>query len=267
MRRLFDLTVVTIWLLSLAGLVWHDLWPTWSAGAPPVQVPGGPDDHSVRMQFQIETSRWGRLGRSWAEFWRVQDSAIARSTTLLEGGPLRRPIRVETNLSYDPADRLDELKVWVYGLPMPVQIQAASYGEDFPCIVTVGPQRHEFTLRQDMASAFAEVFRPFVYLKGLSVGKTWRIASINPLGSLWGEQPDPVPVVARVTRRETIEHLGRSVECFRVEAQGATAWVNDDGEVLRQEVDVPMLGKTVIRLLDGFDEQALQQAREQVSQW
>lgn len=261
MRRLFDLTIVAIWLCSLAALVWHDVWPTWTAGAPPIQVPPGEVDKPIRMQFAIDAKRWGHIGQSWAEFWRMNSGAMARSTTVLEAGPLRKPIRVDSYVGFGDKDRLDEMKVWVYGLPAKVEVEAASYGEDFPCIIRVGDQRHEFTLRQEMASAFAEVFRPFVYLKGLHVGQTWRIASINPLGSLWGEDPAPQPVVARVVSREEIEHLGRKVDCFRVETQGAAAWVDDEGRVLLQEVDLPMLGKVSIRLLDDFDQEALRKAR------
>jgi hypothetical protein len=251
MKRLFDITVIAIWVASLAGLVWHDLWPAWTAGTAPLVVPDGGIDKPVQMQFVIDAGRWGRIGRSWAEF-----------------GPVRRTVRIESTVNYDTQDRLDQMKIWVYGLPIsPVQIEAQSYGEDFPCRIRIGEQQHDFTLRQEMATAFGEVLRPFVYLKGLKVGQTWRIASINPLGSLWGEDPTPTPIVARVVRRETIEHLGRRVECFRVEAQDAVAWVDDDGRVLLQQVRAPMLGTISIRLLDGFDEEALHAAREKVAQW
>jgi hypothetical protein len=268
MRRLFDLAVVTVWLASLAGLAWHDLWPAWSAGTPPLTVPAGQADKPVRMQFVIQAAHGGNLGRSWAEFWRMESGAVARSTTVLEAGPFRRTIRVETNLNYDKADRLDQLKIWVYGLPVsPVRVEAESYGEDFPCRIRIGNQQHDFTLRQEMASAFGEVFRPFVYLKGLKVGQTWRIASINPVGTLWGEDPAPTPIVARVTGLETIEHLGRMVECFRVEVKDAVAWVDSDGRVLLQTVQAPMLGTISIRLLDGFDEQALLKVRQEETTW
>ncbi len=118
-----------------------------------------------------------------------------------------------------------------------------------------------------VASAVGEVFRPFVYLKDLKVGQTWRITSINPIGSLWGEEPTPTPVVVKVTGRETIEHLGRRVECFRVEAKDTVAWVDDDGRVLLQQVEAPMLGTISIRLLDGFDEKAMHAARETAESW
>lgn len=268
MRRLFDLTIVAIWLASAAGLFWHDVWPAWSAGAAPGMVPPGGTDKPVRMQFAIQGQRGGLLGRSWAEFWRLEGGAVARSTTVLSGGPVRSPIRVETNLNYDRQDRLDQLRIWVYGLPIsPVQVEAESYGEDFPCRIRVGSQRYDFSLGAEVASAVGEVFRPFVYLKGLKVGQTWRITSINPIGSLWGEEPTPAPVIAKVMGRETIEHLGRRVECFRVEAKETAAWVDDDGRVLLQQVQAPMLGTISIRLLDGFDEEALHEAREAVAGW
>lgn len=261
MRRLLELTIITCWLFSLAALVWHDVWPAWTAGSPPTQVPTAQGGAPIRMQFAISARMYGPIGQSWTEFWRIESGAVARSTTRLKAPFLPRTVLVESHLGFDKMDHLDELKLWVSGLAMKVEVEAASYGEDFPCIITIGEQRHTFTLRQDMASVFAEVLRPFVYLKGLHVGQTWRIASINPLGSLWGEDPSPQPVVAKVVGREPIEHLGRTVDCFRVQTQGAVAWVDDEGQVLLQEVDLPMLGKVSIRLLDGFDEEALQQAR------
>lgn len=262
MRHLFDLTIVTVWCCSLAGLVWHDMWPSWTAGSPPLQVPMGQIEKPIQMQFAIDSQRFGHMGSSWVEFWRMEAGVIARSTTLLEAHPFRKTIRVDSHVGFNPSGHVDDLKVWVYGLPAQVMVEAASYGEDFPCIVTVGDQRHEFTLQKERAAAFAEVFQPFVYLKGLRVGQTWRIASINLLGSLWGEDPSPQPVIARVISREQIDHLGRKVECFRVETQGAAAWVDDQGRVLLQEVDLPMLGKASIRLQEGFDQKALQRARE-----
>ncbi len=90
-------------------------------------VPAGGIDKPVRMQFAIEARRGGELGRSWAEFWRLEGGAVARSTTVLSGGPIHRPICVETNLNYDRQDRLDQLRIWVYGLPVsPVQVEAES---------------------------------------------------------------------------------------------------------------------------------------------
>lgn len=268
MRRLFDLTVVSIWVLSLVGLVWHDLWPTWTASSPPVLVPSGGKDTPIQMQFALDSQAWGSLGRSWVQFWRLETGAVAGSTTVLQAGPIRRPIRIETNLNFDKDDRLDQLKIWVYGLPVsPVRIEAESFGEDFPCRIRIGDQQHDFTLRQEQATAFGEVFRPFVYLKGLQIGQTWRMAGINPLGSLWGEDPAPTPIVVKVVGKETIDHLGRPVECFRVQAQNATAWVDADGRVLLQTVQVPVLGTISIRLLDGFDEQALTKVREEAAQW
>jgi len=267
MRRLFDLTVVSIWVLSLAGLIWHDLLPAWTAGQPPSTVPLGSTDEPVRIQFDIQAERWGRIGQSWVQFWRTEAGAMARSTTLLTGGPLASPVRVETDVRYDRQDRLDELHVWVYGLPWSVHFQAASYGQDFPCVIEVGERRHEFTLRAELASAFAEVFRPFVYLRGLQVGQTWRLTSVNPLGTLWGQMPTPTPIVARVVGKEQITHAGRRVECFRVETDRAVAWVDEAGRVLVQRVEAPVLGTMTIRMLDGFDEAALGRARAAVSRW
>ncbi len=54
-------------------------------------------------------------------------------------------------------------------------------------------------------------------------------------------------VLIQVTRMETIEHQGQSVEVFVVEGGGATAWVDREGRVLKQVVDnLPFLGKLIL---------------------
>ncbi len=61
-------------------------------------------------------------------------------------------------------------------------------------------------------------------------------------------------VLVRVTGTESIEHNGRVVEAFRVEADRAVAWVTSDGRVLRQEVDLPLLGRLTL-IDEPFDQQ------------
>lgn len=54
------------------------------------------------------------------------------------------------------------------------------------------------------------------------------------------------PLLVRVTGTEQIQHRGRLVEAFVVEAHRMGAWVAPGGHVLRQEVELPLLGKLIL---------------------
>jgi hypothetical protein len=80
-------------------------------------------------------------------------------------------------------------------------------------------------------------------LKNLRVGQRWRLRLLDPIPFLQSGKFDLQIRLATVAAREPIEHEGRRTECFRVETEGARAWVDDSGRVLRQAVQVPLLGK------------------------
>jgi len=85
----------------------------------------------------------------------------------------------------------------------------------------------------------AETLRPFTHLKNLHVGQRWRLRLLDPIPLLQSGNMDLQISLVTVTGREPIDHGGRRIECFRVETEGAVAWVDDTGRVLRQEFKSP----------------------------
>jgi hypothetical protein len=69
--------------------------------------------------------------------------------------------------------------------------------------------------------------------------------------------------LAKVVRREIISHEGVKRNCFRIESHGVTAWSDDSGLIVRQEVELPLLGKWIM-LDEPYDQQM---RREAVSQF
>ena len=113
-------------------------------------------------------------------------------------------------------------------------------------------------------AAMGESMRPFSVLPNLEVGRCWQIKLFNPIRQLIGRRADFESVVVEVTGKETIEHQGRTVECFRVEARDVVAFVDEVGRVIEQRVHLPMIGGIVLRD-EPYDEAARQAARQRIS--
>ncbi len=250
MARWFGVGVVVLWLFAMSGLFYRDIWPHWIAGEPPDQMPEiGAAESLSRFQSGIFTRR-GRVGTSWIHFYHRSDSCLVHTETLLEGLPLLEPFLVDSELTYTEDGKLDTVKIKMIGTPVRLEFNGENYGMDFSCELITGPgpdDRHGFKLDAAAAATMSDALRPFTLLKGLYVGKTWRVRLINPLPALRGGRAEFEAHLVRVTARETIEHHGQQIECFRVEARNVRAWADDGGHVLVQEVDLPIFGTLTIR--------------------
>lgn len=258
-NRWIGITSAALMLLANGTLVFKDLVPTWLAGDPPpndLQLLGAGEKRYV--QVGIYDERNACVGTSWTVSHVSGTLLTVHSWTLLR--PLRLPgdtrtpqIRVHTVLTYQMTSGLDTLRIDVAGLPMPLTFSGEFVPpDDFPCNWRFGTQSGSFVLTADATRALGDVIRPFDRLPGLYVGQTWRLRLFDPLEHMmprWGGMDlSGQSVLVHVTGKETIEHGGRSVETFRVETRGAVAWADGDGRVLRQVVEVPLLGK--LRLED-----------------
>ena len=90
----------------------------------------------------------------------------------------------------------------------------------------------------------------------------------DPLTALMGGRTQFTSIVATVTGVESIEHPlepGTTVECFVVETapHSCRAWVDGDGHVLVQQVDMPGLGLITVRQ-EPFDELQRERARARI---
>ncbi len=246
------------------ALVLRDVVPGLMAGSPPDPEDGLPPGTRYESQLAILDAHGELVGRNWTVAQTSGITMTVQSSTLLL--PIRLPngvrtptVRVDTELGHQER-RIDSLVIRLHGLGVRTEMKGAFFPPDqFPCEWQVGEARGTFLLSADATRVFGDEFRPFYRLPGLYVGRTWRVKLINPLSQLmpsWGARAFSVDAsLVRVVGRESIQHAGRSVECFRVESDRAVTWADETGRVIRTDVEIPVLGK--LSLIDEpFDEEA-----------
>ena len=143
------------------------------------------------------------------------------------------------------------MRIRVHGLGPPVRLDGAFYPPDhFPCTWQIGAQRGEFDLPADATRALGDIIRPLDGVSGLEVGQSWRINLLNPLAGMipdWGARfMANQSMVVRVVRKEKIEHRGESVEAFVIQADKMQAWMTPEGRLIRQEYELPLIGRLVL---------------------
>ncbi len=254
-------------ILANAAIFWRDVWPNWLAGDPPPSEAFTLGQGEERLaQVGIYRADGGLVGRSWTRASRKAAGGlvIVLTTTVLEpltlpGGLTSPRVRVETELTYrNQQNYIDELDFRMHGLPVVVHLRGEAMPDGgFPLEWQVGSQRGSAVLDSQAPAALGDVIRPFDRLPDLYVGRTWKLDLLDPLEQLMPQLKQtglaPEAVLIRVTDRTWIEHGGQPVEVFLVEGGGAKAWVARDGRVLRQEVNVPLLGALVL-LEEPFDD-------------
>ena len=105
-----------------------------------------------------------------------------------------------------------------------------------------------FKISAAEAGLIGDVFRPFASLPELAVGQSWRMQVVNPVSVITGIGSRFMPLLVQVTGRETINAPdGRQVECFIVEAPSVRAWVDREGLVWVQQVELPVGGQITLR--------------------
>lgn len=238
------------------ALFMHDVLPRWSAGSPPTPQVVTLRPGEIRwVQTGIFDSRNRNIGRSWTRVHRGPTVSTHEVYTYLDRvllpGTTLPPIHVQMKLTYQKNQELvDDLRLHLFGLPFVVQLEGGLVSSEFPIVWKFGEQRGQFILDAEATRALGDALRPFERLPNLEVGQAWRMELLNPLsGLIPGVRDagiDVSGVLVRVTRKETIEWSGQQVEALRVEAPNSVGWVAPDGRVLRQEVDLPLLGKVVI---------------------
>jgi hypothetical protein len=236
--------------------------PSWFAGDPPPSealiLSAGEER---RGQGGIYDDNGQPIGKSWTRSRRSSVGNLVQvlTTTVLEPialpGGIRTPrVRIETEITYrHDTPSVDELDFKMFGLGVPISLHAeATPLGDFPFKWQVGAERGEVVLDSTVPTALGDVVRPFDRLPNLYVGRSWNLKLLDPIAHLLpnvgGGELALEPVLIQVTGRQAIMHGGEAVGVYVVEGGGATAWVADDGRVLRQEVNLPLLGR--LELLD-----------------
>jgi hypothetical protein len=259
-----------ILMLSVNGaLIMRDLAPGWRVGnPPPALMPQLEEDGDRYVQFGIFDASNRRIGSSWVQYSRTITLAMIRNWTLLESLALpsvtTTPVLVEMQARYLTGERVDELEIHVRGLGVTVSFQGEFVPpNDFPCRWVFGDQEGALIIPADATRSFGSILQPFGSLPELHAGQTWKHELINPLAGMlpgWamGDLAARFTIVS-VKGVERYEHDGRSVLAHVIESDMSRAWVSPLGDVLRQEVSVPLLGQLTI-LLETYDEDARREA-------
>ncbi len=272
LNRMFGIVSALLMLGANFALLAREVLPAWLADAPPTPhalllKPG----EELNTQLGVFDENGVRIGYCWTTASRTVDVYTVSTWTIIEGRALTEALTLprlvfNSDLTYVADGRLDALKLRVHGLGQMIRVDGEFVPpREFPCEWQIGAQRGQFVLPARVTSATGDAIRPFESLSNLYVGKTWRMALLDPLAaivpSLPGRERPTRTVLIRVTARETIKHAGQMVETFRVEAPAARAWVADDGRVLLQEVEIPLVGR-----LSLVDERYSERLRDQLVQ-
>ncbi len=271
MYRLLFIGSSLLWAGAMTALFVRDVWPGWTAqDAPPMTPAQLAKMDRAQEQFGIfrgEGEAQERLGSAWSRVVRVGEHVTMYGTVVVEGVRPIPPIRVETTTDFDEQGRLDSFELEVFGVPMTtIRVHGERHGPYLPCELQVGPLRRQANLDVSASRLIGESLRPFTFLPNLRVGQSWRMQILDPMSAVIQQQTQFNSVVATVTGTETIDGAdGTPVECFVVKTrpQRTVAWVDREGRVLAQQVDVPGLGRITIRQ-EPFDEDAHEAAVQRV---
>jgi len=272
-------------LLANGAVLMRDVVPGLIAGDPPPPAATRLAPGSTSFTQTGIFDRTGRhIGRSWSIYKRMQVGGISTMQTItvlepihLPSGVGAPPACIQIKVTYRDPDmaqraadapapevRVDELDFRLFGLGVPVSFRGEAYETgDFPCSWEVGDRRGSFVLDSTAPAALGDVIRPFDRLPQLYVGRSWRVELLDPLAQLLPNIDTSglgfESILIQVTGKETISFRGRSVETFVVEGGGARAWVAEDGRVLKQMVEIPLLGQLTL-LDEPFEEKTLREA-------
>lgn len=262
-NRWIGIVFAALMLSANTALLIHDVFPAWFAGAPPVSTAF--DLHrgqSIRLQTGIYDSRGARVGTNWSESLVSGEGPGERirtkSRTHLRIGALipntnSADLVIRTHLTFLRRGQLEEVDLYVGGLLADFTLKGERFAEnEFPVQWTFADQRGSFMLPTNATDAIGDAIRPFHDLPGLFVGRSWRVNVVNPLAHLTGRDGPGGStndwILFRVTAEEEILHRGEFVRTFRIEAPQMRAWADEAGRVLRQEVELPLIGR--LTLLD-----------------
>jgi len=243
-NRIAGLSITAIWLVLMAMLLTRDVIPYWYAQEPPAdRIP------RAKHQVAIFNAAGDRVGTSWVRTVSTGDFKTVLGSTVIDMQrvsnilPVRGRLRLESNLTYDSEDELDDFLFMMDAGGMIAKVHGERYNEEFACLAEFGQFKRQLALDARMSSFISDGMRPFTHLSGLEVGHTWRLNLLEPMALLTEREVRFRVQLVRVTARETIEHHGEEVECFRIETDQTVAWADDDGRIIRQEVTIPLLGK------------------------
>ena len=254
MNRSFGVVITLVWLVAMTALVRRDVLPYWTAQAAPNQL-----TQAGRYQCKIANGAGKRIGTTWVSTTPGPQLVTVQSTTELDFAamgsylPARGKLLLDTDLTYEPDGKLFRFAFFLHGAGMPISVLGERLGHDYACTAKIGETTTIIPLDWRLSEGLGEMLRPFTHLEGLSVGHRWRLRLLDPFAVIKGGAIEFKTQLVTVTAKETIEVRNKGVECYRIETDGTTAWADESGRVVRQEVLIPILGKWVLTD-EEFDE-------------
>ncbi len=250
LNRIAEMFIVTMWLVSMTWLAARDAVPRWFAEAPPeVASRAWLADHGTEFQYAIYDHNGLRCGSCWSIYQPNDQGMMQKDLLVLENLSFAiEHLAVESQLTFLNDTGLATVDIEIRGVQAPIQLYGERQGPKFGFELRIARRSvHDFVLDASAAQTLCDLIKPFSPMHGLEVGRSWKVQVIDPFSLLQGNLRAKLkPVVVRVTGRETIQIEGRRHDCLLVEAQGARAWVDSAGRVLRQVVDVPGIGQLEI---------------------
>lgn len=269
MYRLIGVGAFLLWVTAMVSLVVRDILPAWTAKDPP-HVTGEQFKllDEPNQQFGVVDAKNRRVGTVWSDVTHNPGNGTTSITAIakLDKLPIIPPIRIFSSTDFDSNGAIESFRMNVVGvLNQRMHIHGERWGIYFPVEMQFGPIRRETNLDYAATRLIGESLHPFAYLPTLRVGQSWRMQVLDPVAVVLGNRADFKPVVATVTRKETIAHpteAGRSVECFVVETSPtpSRAWVDAKGHVFRQETDLPGFGRITL-VKEAYNAQQRRDAR------
>ncbi len=255
--RTTGLLIVPLWLAAMGWLVAHDVWPAWTAQEPPrVRATQWLAGEGKRAQYAIHGGS-GRIGTIWTEYLVDANSVQRFDLVWIDQLPIEVvALRVTADSTYTADGLLDELTVRLQNNDVGMRLHGERFHADFSFTFEAGPVEKAFKVPLADGGLIAEAFSPYGQLPDLRVGQTWRMQVFNPIAAVTGVGDRFTSILVEVTGQESISTPDGERSCFVVESLTTKAWVDRHGEVIEQEVTLPVIGKIRIVREPEFDEDA-----------
>ncbi|MFQ5492017.1 MAG: hypothetical protein ACE5GE_14970 [Phycisphaerae bacterium] len=261
--RIGGIGTVIFWVASMSWLVVGDIWPALTAGQPP-QAARLDLTETISYQVGFFNQYGHRIGTAWTTHQPIAETTKREDTIHVGSFAGLPPTLVEIDSTFLESGALDELHLRVHGHGLCIRVDGERFASMYGFNIRAGRPDEQVRIQADSAGLIGDAFRPFAALPNLKVGQSWRMQVINPLACVTGLGDKFVPMLVEVTGRERIDTPdGRAVNCLVVEASNARAWVDDQGKVIKQQVQWP-LGGPITLWDEPFDESARADARRAV---
>lgn len=246
--RVTALAVAAFWAAMMSWLLYHDVWPAWSAQEPPRAASGEATwGEGTESQVGIFDDRGNRIGTAWTSSTMLGTVVNREDLVFVYRFPGLPPTRIGVDSTFGAEGILEDIKVHVDGHGIPIVLEGERFAGQFAFRLTAGLRDLKFKIPEAHAGMMGQMFRPFTRLGDLRVGQSWRMQVFNPFAAVSGFGSPFMPMLVQVTGKETLMRGRTALDCFVVEAAGSRAVVGPDGTVYEHQVQLPVGGTIHIR--------------------